>query len=244
MSSGSSFPRYYDAYWSDGGLAPGGCANTDLSKTFSRYVTSATRVLDVGCGDGLTAGVWLHANAGQYIGVDISREAVQLSRARGLDARQINDVTQLPFGDREFDLAVAIEVLEHLLEPQRAAEEIARCLRPGGVLIGQVPNVVHWRHRVRFALRGRFDPMGDRLSAEEPWRDPHIRFFTPNSLGRMLERSGFAHIHIVGTAPRPGLTRSASRRLMNLAVPDILWTSMLQIYPAWLAERLFFIARC
>jgi hypothetical protein len=40
-------------------------------------------------------------------------------------------------------------------------------------------------------LVGRFDPLGDDLSVEQPWRDPHIRFFSPTTLERMLRSELF-----------------------------------------------------
>ena len=50
----------------------------------------------------------------------------------------------MPFGDGELDVVVCNEVLEHLLEPQRAAAEALRVLRPGGVFLVSVPNVAYW----------------------------------------------------------------------------------------------------
>ena len=37
-----------------------------------------------------------------------------------------------------------------------------------------------------------WNPLGDELSIEQPWRDPHIRFFTPETMSRMLRHSGFS----------------------------------------------------
>jgi len=36
--------------------------------------------------------------------------------------------------------------------------------------------------------------LGDALSIEQPWRDPHIRFFTPQTMSRMLSYSGFSQV--------------------------------------------------
>jgi predicted SAM-dependent methyltransferase len=86
---------------------------------------------------------------------------------------------------------LAVEVLEHLFEPLKAAEEFYRVLKPGGVLFVSLPNVAYWRRRLELLLLGRFDPLGDDLSVEQPWRDPHVRFFTPRTLRRMLSSVGF-----------------------------------------------------
>ena len=49
-------------------------------------------------------------------------------------------------------------------------------------------------------LLGRFDPLGDDRSISEPWRDPHVRFFTPKTLGRMLRQTGFEPVSSRGYA--------------------------------------------
>lgn len=159
---------------------------------------ASARCLDLGCGDGGTAGPWISAHAAQYIGVDIAQSAIDKAQARGLDARRIEDAGALPFDDGSFDVVISIEVLEHLLEPQRVAAEALRILRPGGVFLVSVPNVAYWRRRLELALLARWNPFGDDLSTREPWRDPHIRFFTPKTLRRMLEQAGFIHMRTRG----------------------------------------------
>jgi hypothetical protein len=57
--------------------------------------------------------------------------------------------------------------------------------------------VAYWRRRIDLALLGRWNPLGDNLAVEQPWRDPHVRFFNPGSLRRMLTSVGF-HPVIVG----------------------------------------------
>jgi hypothetical protein len=84
---------------------------------------------------------------------------------------------------------VCIEVLEHLFAPDR------RVLRPGGRLVASAPNVAYWRLRAMLAT-GTWNPLGDELSAEQPWRDPHLRFFTPATMERMLRLAGFAEVQV------------------------------------------------
>ena len=190
---------YYETYWSPGGTGYGLLHETypELRQLLQASVSRTSSCLDVGCGDGRTCGLWLREHAGSYVGVDISRQAIEEARALGLDARVIEDAASLPFPDKSFDIAVCIEVLEHLFEPHAAAREILRVLRPGGVLIVTVPNVVYWTRRVDLVL-GRWDPAGDHLSVQQPWRDPHLRFFDLGALKRMLEASGFCRVKVGG----------------------------------------------
>lgn len=211
--TGSNIRSYYEAYWQSGELK---CSPPpELVGLFRRFVTAGDRCLDVGCGDGGTSGPWLTAHAESYLGVDISESAVQMATERGLDARAITDATDLPFEDGSFDLAVCSEVLEHLFEPQHAIAEIRRVLTPGGRLIATMPNVSHWRTRVDLAMLGRWNPRGDRLSPTQPWRDPHLRFFTIDTATTMFEREGYEVVDSGGFSEvgfveyLPGLRRLA-----------------------------------
>jgi ubiquinone/menaquinone biosynthesis C-methylase UbiE len=116
---------------------------------------------------------------------------VAQAQASGLEASVISDASELPFPDDSFSGVLAVEVLEHLFEPQKAAAEFYRVLEPGGTLFVSLPNVAYWRRRLEILLLGRFDPLGDDDSIKAPWRDPHIRFFTPKTLSRMLIQAGF-----------------------------------------------------
>ncbi len=126
------------------------------------------RVLVIGAGQDPYRN--LFAGADSYIALDIVA-------FRGV-TDLVADAEVLPFSDRMFDCVVAIEVMEHLANPMRMAEESYRVLAPGGMLILSVPFAFHqhadpvdwWRptrHALRFATR-KFDkaavmPQGNRL---------------------------------------------------------------------------------
>jgi SAM-dependent methyltransferase len=185
-------PRYYDQFWS-GEKARHYDPEPRLTSLIFDGVTSHTDCLDVGCGSGNSYAPDLARRAATYVGVDVSANAVEAARASGLDAQVIKDAAELPFPDDSFDHVVCIEVFEHLFAPHDAAAEIRRVLRPGGRLVASTPNVGYWRLRANM-LFGLWNPLGDELAIEQPWRDPHIRFFTPATLGRMLRMSGFSDV--------------------------------------------------
>jgi SAM-dependent methyltransferase len=223
---------YYDRYWTPEGFNPTGSGPfPELERFFLDHARAGDAWLDVGCGDGGTSGTWLRDHGCRYLGVDVSATAVAQARSRGLDARLVDDAAELPFEDGSFSGILAVEVLEHLFEPARAAAEFKRVLKPGGLLFVSLPNVAYWRRRLELLLLGRFDPLGDDLSIEQPWRDPHIRFFSPKTLERMLRRAGY-DVQVRGYAgavladiPKVGrlldgesssLYRALERRLPNL----------------------------
>jgi SAM-dependent methyltransferase len=96
-------------------------------------------VLDVGCGDGAYALAAARAGA-RVSGLDRSAAAVDAARARaeaeGLVVDlQVGDAGALPFPAARFDVVLAVTVLCFVEKPAQAVAEMARVLRPGGVLV-------------------------------------------------------------------------------------------------------------
>jgi SAM-dependent methyltransferase len=88
------------------------------------------RVLDAGCGPG-TIGARIAAHV---VGVDTSPRMLELAAARGLEPVQA-DVADLPFDDGSFDCVLAAWMLYHVDPLDRGVAELARVLRPGGLLV-------------------------------------------------------------------------------------------------------------
>lgn len=234
---------YYDAYWSENGFNPvGGDLTPPLRRLLDTLVRPGDRCLDVGCGDGQTLGPWLVQHDCEYVGVDVAETAVRQAGEHGLDARLIEDASSLPFEDASFDVALSIEVFEHLFSPNLAAAEIHRILRPGGALVVTVPNVAYWRRRLDLALLGRWNPVGDDLSVQQPWRDPHIRFFNPGSLRRMLSSVGFTKVELEGHVGAFARDLPLARRLVWQGRPSSLYRAAESYLPSLLGLRLCAVA--
>ena len=92
------------------------------------------RVLEVGGGQGELGEQLVRELGVELVEVDQSERMVELMRARGLDAR-VADVQALPFGDGEFDCAVAAWMLYHVPDLERGLGELARVLGLGGRLV-------------------------------------------------------------------------------------------------------------
>jgi SAM-dependent methyltransferase len=92
------------------------------------------RVLDVGCGLGELGERFQNELGVQVCAIDVSPRMVELSKARGLDAR-LGDVEQLPYREHEFDCVFAGWVLYHVPNLERAVAECARVLTTNGTLV-------------------------------------------------------------------------------------------------------------
>jgi 2-polyprenyl-3-methyl-5-hydroxy-6-metoxy-1,4-benzoquinol methylase len=115
----------------------------DLGELFARAAPGS--VLDVGCGEGVLTERWADA-AGRVVGIDLDDPklaAEWATRARENLEFQAVPPGDLPFPDQAFDLAAAIEVLEHVPDPERTLAEMARVARCH--LLVSVPREPLWR---------------------------------------------------------------------------------------------------
>ncbi len=99
-------------------------------------------VLDVPCGGGVALRGLRPGQNVRYVAADISTDMLARTRARAAalgrdDVEFIQaDIERMPFDDNEFDLCVSYNGLHCLPDPAAAVREIARCLKPGGRLVG------------------------------------------------------------------------------------------------------------
>lgn len=169
-----------------------------LTIEFTRLnIQPGQRVLDAGCGGG-----WLVREAARrypcrVVGGDAGGEGLALARRRLRRARAAGelrgpaelarlDAARLPFRDDSFDRIICTEVLEHVPDPDAAARELVRVLKPGGAIVVSVPTASSERAIVElsYALYGR----GSRIYFNNP--GGHVRIFSFGGLLRLLRRQG------------------------------------------------------
>ena len=128
------------------------------------------RALDLGCGTGLNL-EHLERYA-QATGTDYFEEALDFCRERGHTRLCKADAAYLPFPGRHFDVATALDVIEHLDDDLAALSELYRVMKPGGILIVSVP-------AYRFLWTYWDDILG------------HRRRYTTRMLGDVAREAGF-----------------------------------------------------
>jgi len=153
------------------------------------------RILDVGCGTG--ANLEMLGKYGTAEGVDVSEEALNFCRARGLERVRLGAAEKLPYGDQSFDLVTALDVVEHLDDDAAGLREMRRVLRPGGRALLFVPafmwlwgvqdDVSH--HRRRYALRQLRGVVRGAGFEIERASYANLTFFAPILLVRSLMRA-------------------------------------------------------
>jgi len=167
-------------------------------------------VLDVGCGDGTYAVAAARAGA-RVTAVDRLAAAVEAARRNAADAAvplelRVADALALPFPGERFDVVLAVTVLCFVPEPRRAVAEMARVLRPGGVLVlGELGRWSMWAAWRR--LRA--------WAGSRTWQA--ARFWTTAELRELLHQAGLAPGRERGAAFYPPL--GAAARLLARVDP-------------------------
>jgi SAM-dependent methyltransferase len=160
-------------------------------------------VLDVGCGDGAALAVAAAQNPRhRFAGIDWSADALHQAMTKGLTTIRGTIETRLPIADSKADVVIMSELIEHLVDPDGALEEVRRVLRPGGALLLSTPNLAAWYNRGLLAagvqpvfsevsLRGVFGRPGSVVAG-------HLRLFTRRALTEFLTASGFRCVTVAG----------------------------------------------
>jgi 2-polyprenyl-3-methyl-5-hydroxy-6-metoxy-1,4-benzoquinol methylase len=165
----------------------------DLDELFGAAAPSS--VLDVGCGEGVLVHRWAQrlgegdpAGAARVVGIDLEEESIQAGWAehqapnleyRVMEAGGAGPVADLRFAEDEFDLASAIEVLEHVPDPEHTVSEMARCAQRH--LLVSVPREPLWR--MLNMARGAYWPaLGNTPS--------HLNHWSRRSFVKLLSRHG------------------------------------------------------
>ena len=162
------------------------------------------RVLEVGAGSGRD-GLMLAERGATVVSLDYSLPSLRLIRSQALGAGTIaaccGDAFALPFADGTFDIVFHQGLLEHFRNPDDLIAENARVLRPGGIMLVDVPQRYHYYTIVKHAL-----------IALRLWFAGWEREYSVGELERLLERHSFSVVSSYGEWFNPPIWYRMLRR--------------------------------
>jgi 2-polyprenyl-6-hydroxyphenyl methylase/3-demethylubiquinone-9 3-methyltransferase len=172
------------------------------------------RVLDLGCGGGFLSN-HLAAHGHHVVGLDATTESLVVARARdatGTVCYLRGDARALPLRDGSVDVVCAMDLIEHVDDPERLIAEAARVLAPGGRLFFHTFNRTWLAHLIVIK--------GVELFVRNTPKDLHVLrlFVTPDELAAMCRRHALAIAELRGS--RPCFTRAMWRMLATGRVGD------------------------
>lgn len=177
---------YLNYYKNEEGIGYSNLAKSVLGllniNSYPKSQRSEMRILDVGFGNGFLLKT-LSKKGFQVSGMEISGSIIARLK-REVEAEKLNmgliqgDILNSPFPDNYFDIVITLEVLEHVINPQKMAKELGRILKKGGVLIVSTP----YRQKIKYEkciFCHRLTP-----------RDAHLHSFGEEDLHKLFKEAG------------------------------------------------------
>lgn len=147
---------------------------------FACQFAAGKSVLDIACGIGYSAPMYLEAGAKDYLGVDLNSEVLEAARSSYETEKSkyvVGDITKFDCG-RQFDLVSCFETIEHVPVYNEAIANLFKLVKPGGLLLVSSPN------------RPVTSPSARSLT-DKPENPFHTQEFTPVELLEELSAAGF-----------------------------------------------------
>jgi 2-polyprenyl-6-hydroxyphenyl methylase / 3-demethylubiquinone-9 3-methyltransferase len=176
----------------------------------ARHPLAGKKVLDVGCGAGLLCEP-LARMGGSVTGVDAAPENTEVAKAHAAQSGLAIDYRAGEIGNQglgQFDVVTSMEVIEHVSDPAAFVEELARHLKPDGLLLLSTPNRTA---ASRLFLVEAAERLGQVPRGTHDWD----QFLTPEELTALLADAGLEVAEMQGIAfsPLKGLHLSSNMAL-------------------------------
>ena len=216
-------------------------------------IKSDELIVDAGCGPGVHS-VRIAQQGYQVLAIDRSKTMLEEAKIRAKKAgcdKAINfqqeDLTQLTFADASFQYVFSWGVIIHIQDVEKALDELARIIKPGGKLALYITNEKAWDHIIESAIRFLLGkplseqkelPMGKGLYYNLHEENLWLWKLNTDAVSKYLERQGFKKSHhLIGEFSEiqrrtKGIMRNTLLRLNNLCYdwdfsPNIATTNLL-----------------
>ena len=201
---------------------------------FSHY--EFERILDIGCGDGNFSVLLKEAcKAKEVYGIEISEKEVEIARKNGVKCYQLDvDEEDFPFEDNYFDAVTALELIEHLFDPDHFLDEVYRVLKPEGIFVLSTPNLASIHNRIALLFgyqpfsmnpshRYRVGHITEIFNLHKSNPDEgvkreadHIHPFTLKALKMLLHRYNFKIVKVYGAKVEINILKSKFAKIFEV----------------------------
>lgn len=183
----------------------------EIRKAFSG---EGIQILDVGCGAGFLSNE-LARQGFAVTGLDASESSLEVAKeydTTGTVKYELGDAYQLPYAEESFEVACAMDFLEHVEEPAKVVSEISRVLKPGGRFFFHTFN----RNLLSYLVVIK----GVEWFVKNTPRDLHVLrlFIKPSELRAMCEANALRVTSLKGFAPK--VTKRAFWRMLRTGLVD------------------------
>lgn len=191
-------------------------------------------VLDVGCGTGRFSRLFSDKGA-IVVGIDSSNAMLDVAKNKGKQSEYYlgADGLQLPFDDNSFDIAISVNVFNHLVSYEKAIGEICRVSKK--VILG-LPNkhsILLLAYIYRFLKGYNFEYGGYTVKKYEGLPLPYSIYFSESQLKKILLKNGMKDIQVTGclfTFFIPNIATKLFHRIDKLLTPQFgKWGAFLAI---------------
>jgi len=213
---------FYERYWDKKSPAIDEY-NQWKRKILTSIIPPRSKILDVGCGK-LSATFPLTKKS-KITGIDISKKALELIPDNYVKKIQLDlNGNNLPFKNEGFDVVLLMDVLEHLIDPERIVRESVRVLINGGTLICSVPNTMNLMNRIYFLFGKPIDITN--INQNDPFPE-HIRTFSKKKAEKLFLKNGLSkketHYYLPGGRTKISRLITTTTRSLGLlkTIPSI-----------------------
>ncbi|HEU6436415.1 MAG TPA: class I SAM-dependent methyltransferase [Nitratidesulfovibrio sp.] len=205
----SYYPLDYHAYNEDNGLIADvlvGMRSKARARDYMRHMATPTiRLFDVGTGDCRQFDALRPLGDFRFGGVELKPEMVQAARAKGYDVHEGSlEGLNISGMEGQFDIVTMYQLVEHVLRPDILLQKAIALLRPGGMVVGQLPSMDSLERRIfgRYWAGYHFPR--------------HLQMFTRRGLAHNLTHAGFTNVVVTSS-----LHLQAALSLQNLIVANL-----------------------